>query len=411
MKNSLTKYFFAILIILIISFFGYHKFLKNEKINEASIEQSTESNNKEQETLNEAPIPVKVVKIKRGKLPLRLQVSAITDVKQKVLFKSEASGRIIEIKKQNGDNVIKGETIIIIDDREAKLALKEAEAQRLKALSKYLANSINISYKMSEKDKKILKEKQKKYEELLIKYKAGKISYIELRKVEDELLKFMIESGAIRDKIRRVIEGLTQAEINLEKARIRYEKTRVKAPFTGTISDIKVSLGEIVSPGTELFKLVNLNSLYLKAFVLETESSILNPGMRVRIKFLSFPGKVFYGKIRAISPELSEEEETLPVYITLRNPGYLRAGMRAEAEIEYKTLENVIKVPREAVIIRSERPLVFVVENNTAIWRYIEMGEQNSEEVEVKSGVDEGELVIVEGQLTLAHQSKVKIVE
>ena len=157
--------------------------------------------------------------------------------------------------------------------------------------------------------------------------------------------------------------------------------------------------------------MIKLNSLYLKGFALETEAAKIKPGMKVRIKFSSFPDRVFYGRIRAISPELSAKEETLPVYISLKNPGYLRAGMRADAEIEYKVLKNIIKVPRKAVLVRSERPLVFVVENNVALWRYIEMGEQNSEEVEVKSGVEEGELVIVEGQLTLAHQSRVKIIK
>ncbi len=408
--KKIIKVLSVLLIIAVIVFFGY-KFLKNKNSDENSAEQTETQTGVKEGQADEAPLPVKVVKIKRGDLPLRLEISAVSEVRQKAEIKSEVSGKIKEIKKRAGDNVKKGEVIILIDDTEAKLELKQAEAQRLQALSKYLVNSMNISYDLSDKKKKILENKKKKYEEILKKYKRGEISSLQLHEAEDELLKFMIESGAMRDKVRKVVEGLTQAEINLEKARIKYERTKVKAPFSGTIAEIKVSEGVMVSPGTELFKMINLNSLYLKGFALETEAAKIKPGMKVRIKFSSFPDRFFYGRIRAISPELSAKEETLPVYISLKNPGYLRAGMRADAEIEYKVLKNIIKVPRKAVLVRSERPLVFVVENNVALWRYIEMGEQNSEEVEVKSGVEEGELVIVEGQLTLAHQSRVKIIK
>jgi membrane fusion protein (multidrug efflux system) len=85
-------------------------------------------------------------------------------------------------------------------------------------------------------------------------------------------------------------------------------------------------------------------------------------------------------------------------------------GMHAEMDIEYQVFENVIKVPRKAVLIR-QNPLVFVVQDQTAIWKYVELGEHNDEEIHIKSGLDEGDLVVVEGQLTLAHQSRVKIVK
>jgi HlyD family secretion protein len=398
-----------LLIIAVIVFSGYN-FFKKKNSDDAS-EQTEKQVNIDGGKSDEAPLPVRVVKITKGELPLRLEVSAVSEVRQKATVKAELTGKILEIRKHIGDYVQKGDIIIKIDDTEKKLALKDAEAQRLQALSKYLVNSMNLSFNLSEKDKTLLKNRKKDYEEMLRKYKKGDVSELELHDSEDELLKVMIETGAMRDKVRKVVMGLTQAEIKLARARIDYERTSIKAPFSGIISEMKISEGETVSAGAEIFRIVNLNSLYLKAYALETESSKIKVGMKVRIKFTSFPDKHFYGRIKAISPELSEKEETLPVYISLNNPGYLRAGMRAEAEIEYKILKDVIKVPRKSILVRSERPLVFVVENNIALWRYIEMGDQNSEEVEVRSGVEEGEFVIVEGQLTLAHQSKVKILK
>ena len=408
MKKAI-RFFLIFLIVAGIGFVGC-KIVKNigsDKDNQDKTETAVKENSKSEE----APLPVKVVKIRKGDLPLRLRVSAVTEVRQKAAIKAEISGKVAEVRKKIGDRVKKGELIIRIDDKEMKLALKKAEAERLQALSKYIVNTEGFNSYISSEKKKGINEKKSAYEKALKLYKEGKITEKELHAAEDELLKAMIESGAMREQVQKVVLGLTQAELNLTKARLDYERTRIKAPFSGIISKLDVSEGETVSAGTELFKIINLNSIYLKAFVLETEASKIREGMRVRIKFVGFPGKVFYGKIFAISPELSEKEETLPVYISLKNPGYLRAGMRAEAEIEYKILKDVIIVPRKAILVRSERPLVFVVENNIALWRYIEMGKQNSEDVEIKSGVEEGELVIVEGQLTLAHQSKVRIVK
>jgi len=68
-------------------------------------------------------------------------------------------------------------------------------------------------------------------------------------------------------------------------------------------------------------------------------------------------------------------------------------------------------VPQAAVLVRGGRPLVFVIENGLAKWRYIQTGQENQEYVEVLDGVKEGEPVIVEGHLTLAHDSAVRIVE
>jgi len=88
--------------------------------------------------------------------------------------------------------------------------------------------------------------------------------------------------------------------------------------------------------------------------------------------------------------------------------------MHAEIAVEYKIFENVIKVPRKALLTRQDRYLVFTIKDiqgrsGTANWVYVEMGSQNDEEFEIKSGIQEGDLVVVEGHLTLAHQSKVKI--
>jgi multidrug efflux pump subunit AcrA (membrane-fusion protein) len=105
------------------------------------------------------------------------------------------------------------------------------------------------------------------------------------------------------------------------------------------------------------------------------------------------------------------------VYVKVDNKDRLfLPGMHAEIDLEYQVFENVIKVPRDAVIFRQERYLVFVVRDvkrniGTANWEYVTIGHQNDEEIEILSGVKEGDLVLVEGHKTLAHQSRVKVIK
>jgi multidrug efflux pump subunit AcrA (membrane-fusion protein) len=100
------------------------------------------------------------------------------------------------------------------------------------------------------------------------------------------------------------------------------------------------------------------------------------------------------------------------VHISVSNPNEeLKPGMHAEVEIAADVYPARLLVPQEAVLVRGGRRLVFAVEGGLAKWKYIEAGLENERFVEVLGGVAEGEDVIVEGHLTLAHDAKVKIVE
>jgi multidrug efflux pump subunit AcrA (membrane-fusion protein) len=113
-----------------------------------------------------------------------------------------------------------------------------------------------------------------------------------------------------------------------------------------------------------------------------------------------------------LSPEIDREKKTGTVFIHFINPGDVRAGLNAEADIEYAIVKNVLKIPRQSMLVRSNRTLVFTVEKDIALWKYLEAGASNDEEIEVKSGeLAAGDRVVIEGQLTLAHQAKVKIIE
>ncbi|KAB2847904.1 MAG: hypothetical protein F9K42_09585 [Ignavibacterium sp.] len=84
--------------------------------------------------------------------------------------------------------------------------------------------------------------------------------------------------------------------------------------------------------------------------------------------------------------------------------------MFASVKIETDILKNRVIIPKEALLVRDKRDLVFVVQNNLAKWQYVNIGQQNDEYIEILNGVSPGDSVIVEGHFNLAHDSNIKSV-
>ena len=119
----------------------------------------------------------------------------------------------------------------------------------------------------------------------------------------------------------------------------------------------------------------------------------------------------FKGKTKAISPIINPEDKTCTVVIEVDNPQeQIKPGMHAEVEIPAEIYKDILLIPQEAVLVRG-RKLAFAVEEGLAKWRYIQVGLENEDYAEVLEGVEEGELVIIEGHFTLAHDAKVKVVQ
>ena len=399
-----------IAIFVAIVFLGYNFIYKKDVKEKKEIIKAEET--VEKDSKKSSKIPVKVIKLRKGDLPLRLKISANVDTWEKATVKSRVNGKIEKIYKKIGDYVKKGEIIVLVDDKEAKLELERAKNAKLKAFSNFLVKEGEFSVSKKNVDLKKLNDIKKKYLKALEDFNNGKISEKKFESIKEEYEREMIFSGLIREEIRKVQEGVSDAVVQVKQAEINLKRTKIRAPFNGIISELKVSKGENLSAGQEVFRIINLDKVYLKGYALESEVSFLKKGQRVRIKYDSFPDKYFYGRILSISPEIDSEKKTVTVYVTINNKNRkILPGMNAEIDIEYKIIRDVFIVPRKAVIFRQERPLIFVVKDNIALWKYVKLGEHNDEDVIVNGEISEGDDVVIEGQLTLAHQSRVKIIK
>jgi len=417
--KTLLKLGVTIIIIAGFSYGGCNLFKKQDENQETEIISAAKTEDSQGNKVKEAALPVKVITIKRGNLPLRLNISATADVWEKANIIAEIAGKVERINVSVGEWVKKGQLLVQLDKEEQILAVKQQEAEKLRSYSQYLVKEkteLLEPEEISAEDKEKLKEMKVKFLKASEDFEKGKISRKEYETIDDQYQKLLMFSGEMREEVRKAQEGLSSAILALQQAKLNLNRTSIRSPFQGYISNIQISIGETISNGQTLLRVVNLKSLYLEGFALESELSNLKEGTNVRIKFDSFPDQYFYGSIESISPEVDEESKTIAVYIKVDNKdNRFLPGMHAEVDLEYKVFENVIKVPRAAVLTRQDRYLVFTIKDiqgrtGIANWVYVEVGHQNDEEIEILNGVNEGDIVVVDGHSTLAHQSKVTII-
>ena len=396
-----------VIVIAVLAFFIFFR-EKPDESKEASAQDSAEEARKVKET----PLPVKVVEAQIGDLIIKLKSPGEAVTNMKINMKAELAGVIKSLNVEESKHVKKGELLVELDDEKYRLDLEQEEATRLKVLSELLVEKrfAETGETRSGPDREKIQKAKDDYEEARRRFRSGLTSRAEFEKTNTEYELSLIESGEKKEEIRAAAKGLTQAEIRVKAAQMNLEKTKIKAPFSGIIHDIKVSPQEHVTSGRELFTLVNIDRIRVHAKVLESEIGKMKVGREVDLKFSAYPGKIFKGEVKAISPVINPQDKTCNVIIDVANPEKeIKPGMHVEVEIAAEIHKNKLLIPQDAVLVRSGRKLAFVVEEGLAKWRYIEVGLENEDYAEVLDGVKEGESVIIEGHFTLAHDARVRI--
>jgi membrane fusion protein, multidrug efflux system len=212
---------------------------------------------------------------------------------------------------------------------------------------------------------------------------------------------------------------LDQADTALEAARSRVQAaqadlgaaqraasdSRVAARFAGVIGRRFVSRGEYVQPGQKLFELVSLDPVEVEFSLPEADASRLRLGLPLDVSVAPYPDQVFHAEVSMISPEIDERTRTLRVKAVLANSdGKLRPGLFARADLGIARRTNVVLVPEEAVLQRSDGAVVFrAVDNGTkAERRKVELGPIANGKAEIRAGLAPGDVVIVRGHSLLA---------
>jgi HlyD family secretion protein len=187
-----------------------------------------------------------------------------------------------------------------------------------------------------------------------------------------------------------------------ELAHANYEKSLIRAPFDGVVAEINLEVGQLsqitaVIP-LALIRLVDLEPRFVKAEIDEVDMPKVTLGLPARIKILAVRREPFNGTVRKLVPFVSaarEQDRTSPIELTLNTEGaLLPVGASADVEILTDTRHDVLAVPSRAVFGRGGNRYVFKLTGSTATKTSIEIGLSNYDRTEIKSGLQNGDIVL-----------------
>ncbi|MEY8760731.1 efflux RND transporter periplasmic adaptor subunit [Chryseobacterium tongliaoense] len=311
-------------------------------------------------------INVNVVTVKRENITTDYSANGTFLPKQEMNQSSEIAGRIVSVLVKEGSRVSAGQTLAIIKKDAIEVDVSQAQNN--------LQNAIIDN---------------QRYENA---FKTGGVTK---QQVDNSRLQLKNAQAAVR------AQG------------VRVNDTSIRAGISGMINKKMVEPGTVVSVGTSMFEIVNINSLKLSVLVDESQIGKIQLGQEVPIKVNVLPEDSFVGRITFIAPK-SDASLNFPVEIEVQNRGNLKAGMYATATFKTNNgaeTQNMLTVPAEAFVNGVSSGQLFIVQNGTAKLITVTVGKVYGDKVQVLSGLNGGEQVITSGQINLDNGSKINIIK
>ncbi len=378
----------------------------------------------------DSAVMVEVAEVNRGSIVETKRVTAETAARASVDLTPKLAGEVREVHVEMGDDIQEGDPLITLDDadvrpnvRQAEAAVEAARAQLDEARAGAREEEIEQARSAKEGAQAALDAAEWTYERLQRLHEQDVISGAELEeaRMQHENARSQLRSaesqlelalaGAREETIRMAEAQLREAEGALEAAQSALEDTRITSPLDGTVAYVEVDPGDVVDAGMATVGVVDIDPLRLDALVTDAIIGRIAPGDEVSMDVRGVGGE-YTGTISEIAPSTDPETGMYPVRILIDNPDdQLRPGMTAEAEFVTERAEDVIVVPRSAVVSRADEDYVFVVEDDLAQRRPVHVGLSDDEYAEIESGIDEGENVVDYGVEYLEDGMRVRVAE
>jgi membrane fusion protein (multidrug efflux system) len=201
------------------------------------------------------------------------------------------------------------------------------------------------------------------------------------------------------------------AKANLDLAELELSYTDVRAPFTGSVVRRFVDQGQTVSNGTPLYALADMDRLLARVFIPAKEFRSIRPDQPVQLVVTS-TGDRLTGRIDLVNPLVDPESGTIKVTVEVTDyPSTTRPGDFVEVSIVTDAHTDSLLVPRIAVVTERGQQSVYVVDGETARQRAVEVGFEDDDHAEITSGLEPGELVVVQGQRALRDGQPVSVLD
>lgn len=308
------------------------------------------------------PMPVEVAAVTEQKMSDKFNAVGTIEAIEEVTIVSEIDATVTGILFEEGSYVKRGQVLVQLDDSQLKAELIRSEAL----------------------------------------FTQSQATYNRIKQIVDQ------KAGTPQD-LDDALANLKVAEADFKLAEVRFNKTRIVAPFSGQIGSKKVSVGTFLRTGDAITELANLNEIRVSFTAPERHLDQLKRGAEATVTTTVYPGYEVKGKIIAIDPVLDSETRTAEIIARVKNPGQkFRSGMSADISVILSERANALTIPNQAVFAAGDQTFVFVVNPDSSVMQVpVTLGLLLSDVVEVVNGLEMGMQVVQAGHQKLFNGAKV----
>ena len=326
---------------------------------------SNDAQSKSPDEPEETPtIPVEAATVGTGDIAAFFTGTASLEAEEEALVVAKTGGVVMEIFAEEGQYVKEGQPLAKLDDERLTLEMSRSEAALAKLQRDYERN-----------------------EEL---FQKSLISAEEYERIKSDY------------ETQKAARDLAQLEVTY---------TTVVAPFGGIVSERLIKKGNMVATHAPTFRLTDFDPLLAILHVPERELNKLRKGQRAELRLDALYGEVFTGAIKRISPIVDPTTGTFKVTVEVRDRSrQLKPGMFGRVRIVYDTREDVLLVPKEAVLAEDDESAVYVIRDTMSFRQLVETGYSNDTHMEILSGIEAGDVIITTGQNSLRDSTKVEVI-
>jgi multidrug efflux pump subunit AcrA (membrane-fusion protein) len=367
---------------------------------------------KEETTTQPAVVDVTTATAITRELPRFFEATGSLNGDEQTDIAPSVAGKVVSIAVEMGSFVRRGQTILRLDDVDAKLRVQQAQAQveQMKASLRQAEEKVGLRPGQSFDVNRVpevsnarvaldLAEKNLRRSEKLI--ESGDISranYDQQKATRDQLRE-VYEAALSKGRqdyaaVMTARANVANAESQLGLAQRSLSYANVYSPIDGFVSERTADLGEYVSPTAKVATIVRINPLRVRIDIPEQAIPEVRVGQSVSVTTSAWPDRNFSGRIARISPNVTPTSRTLTVEAEIENgSGTLKPGQFATVRILQARAEPALLVPARAIRTESGISRVFVIKDGHARERIVQLGQADGDLVEIKGGVATDEAV------------------
>ena len=348
------------------------------------------------------PRPVKVARVEEMPVGASVNVTGTLAAQDEATLSIKVPGRVNTMTVDLGSVVRRGQTIAQVEPGDYRLRVQQAEAALQQARARLGLQPQGDDDRFDPEEtgtvrqaRAVLEEARQNRQRVASLVESGVVARAEYEAADAS---FKVAQGKYQDAVEEIRNRqalLAQRRTELSLAQQALRDTTVVAPFDGLVQERHVSVGEFLGAAAPVVTIVRVNPLRFRGEVPERDAATVRAGQPVRVTVEGDRG-LYAGRIVRLSPTINQQNRVLVVEAEIANPGSLRPGGFARAEIVTNSGDMAVTVPANAVVTFAGIEKVITVENGKAKEKAITTGRRAETWTEVLSGINVGEAVVID---------------